>query len=77
VARPDLADRGWAVVLADLESEGIDSPVAPLARSGRVRSLRSLVSDPRPRLGSTPDGSDAWVELLGSGGGEELDEVLP
>ncbi len=77
VARPDLVDRGWAVVLADLESEGIDAAVAPLARSGRAGSLSSLVSDPRPRRSSTPVGSDAWVELLGSGGGEELDEVLP
>ncbi len=77
VARPYLADHGWAVVLADLESDGIEGPVAPLARSGPVRRLRSLVSDPRLRVGSTPIGSDAWVELLGSGGGEELDEVLP
>ena len=77
VARPALAGRGWAAVLADLESEGIDAAVAQLTRSGQVRSLRSLVSEPRPRLGSTPVGSGAWVELLGSGGGEELDEVLP
>ena len=77
IARPDLAGRGWAAVLADLEADGLDAPVLPLARSGRARALRSLLDDPRPRRGSTPVGSDAWVELLGSGGGEELDEVLP
>ncbi len=77
VARPDLGGSGWAVVLADLESDGLDAPVLPLARPGPARSLRSLVRGPRPRRGSTPVGSDAWVEVLGSGGGEELDEVLP
>jgi hypothetical protein len=35
-----------------------------------------MLDDPRPRRSSTPVGSDAWIELLGSGGGEELDEVL-
>ncbi len=77
VARPDLAGRGWAVVLEDLEAEGVEAPIAPLACGGQACSLASLLADPRPRWSSTPVGSDAWIELLGSGGGEELDEVLP
>jgi hypothetical protein len=40
------------------------------------RPLRSLLDDPRPRRCPTPVGSDAWVQLLGSGGGEHLDEAL-
>jgi hypothetical protein len=39
------------------------------------QSLRSLLDDPRQRC-PTPVGSDAWVQLLGSGGGEDLDEAL-
>jgi Replication-relaxation len=76
VARPNLADRCWAVVLAGLESDGLDAPVVPLGRSGQARTVRSVLDDPRPRRSPTPVGSDAWIELLGSGGGEELDEVL-
>jgi hypothetical protein len=76
VARSDLGGRAWAVVLADLESDGLDAPVVPLGRSGQARALRSALDDPRPRRSATPVGSDAWIELLGSGGGEELEEVL-
>jgi hypothetical protein len=76
VARPDLTGRGWAVVLADLESDGLDAPVVPLGRSGQPRPLCELITDPRPRRSSTPVASYAWIELLGSGGGEDLDEVL-
>jgi len=75
VARSDRAGRAWAVVLADLESDSVDAPVVHLGRSGQPRPLRSVLDDPRPRHSATPVGSDAWVELLGSGGGEEL-EVL-
>lgn len=76
VARPDPGGRAWAVVLGDLESEGLDAPVVPLGRSGQPRALCSVLDDPRPRRSATPVGSDAWIELLGSGGGEEIDEVL-
>lgn len=76
VARSDLGGRAWGVVLGDLESDGLDAPVVPLSRSGRARALHSVTDDPRPRRSATPVGFDAWIELLGSGGGEELEEVL-
>lgn len=76
VARSDVRSRVWAVVLAVLESDGVDAPVVPVGRSGQPRHLQSLLDDPRSRQSTTPVGSDAWIELLGSGGGEELDEVL-
>jgi hypothetical protein len=75
VARPNLAVRAWAVVLADLQSIGLDVSVVPLDRSGQTRALRSVLDDPSPRRSATPVGSAAWIKLLGSGGGEELDEV--
>lgn len=71
-----LRGRVWAVVLADLDASGIDAPVVPVGRAGERQPLRSLLDDPRPRRCSTPVGSDVWVQLLGSGGGEDLDEAL-
>ena len=79
VGRSSAATLGghvWAVVLADLEASGPDSPVARIGRAGEHQPLRSLLDDPRPRHCPTPVGSDAWVQLLGSGGGEDLDEAL-
>jgi hypothetical protein len=79
VGRPHaalLGGRVWAVVLADLDASGIDAPVAPVGRAGERQPLRLLLDDPRPRRCPTPVGSDAWVQLLGSGGGEDLDQAL-
>lgn len=79
VGRPQadsLAGRVWAVVLADLEASGIDAHVVPVGGAGKREPLRSLLDDFRPRRCPTPVGSDAWVQLLGSGGGEDLDEAL-
>lgn len=79
VGRPQAASldgRVWGVVLADLEASGIDAPVVPVGRAGERQPLRSLLDDSRRRRCPTPVGSDAWVQLLGSGGGEDLDEAL-
>lgn len=71
-----IRGRVWAAVLADLDAFGIDAHVVPVGRAGERQPLRSLFDDPRPRRCPTPVGSDAWVRLLGSGGGEDLDEAL-
>ncbi|HEV8489408.1 MAG TPA: hypothetical protein VGQ58_06435, partial [Candidatus Limnocylindrales bacterium] len=76
VGRSRLDGRVWGVILGDLESAGLDAPVVPLSRSRQPRNLRSVLEDPHPRRSAAPVGSAAWIELLGSGGGEELDEVL-
>jgi Replication-relaxation len=71
-----LTGRLWAVVLGDLEALGLNAPVTPLGGSRTSAPLWSLLNDPRPRRCPTPVGSNAWVTLLGSGGGEDLDEAL-
>jgi hypothetical protein len=76
VGQSRLAGRAWAVVLNELERAGLDAPVLPLSRASQTRDLRLVLDDSRPRRSGTPVGSDGWIELLGSGGGEELDEVL-
>ena len=76
VGQARLVGGAWGVVLADLESVGLDASLLPLHRGGQPRALCAVLDDPRPRRSPTPVGSAAWIELLGSGGGEELDEVL-
>lgn len=71
-----LAGRLWAIVLGDVDALGLRAPLAPISGSNTSNPLGSLLRDPRPRRCATPVGSDAWVTLLGSGGGEDLDETL-
>lgn len=76
VGRFRLDGCAWGVVIAELESDGLNAALFPISRAAQPRVFRSVLEDPRPRRSATPVGSDAWIELLGSGGGEELDEVL-
>ncbi len=74
--RATVAGHVWATTFADLEHAGLDAPVVPVGGAGERQPLRSLLDEPRPRRCPTPVASPAWVELLGSGGGEDLDEAL-
>lgn len=71
-----LAGRVWAVVLGDLEASGLDASTTSVSGPSASQPLRPLLNDTRSRRSPTPVGSDAWVTLLGSGGGEDLDEAL-
>jgi Replication-relaxation len=75
-SRPALEGRSFGVVAADLASAGFDASVAPIGWRGERGHLATLITEPRSRRSGTPVGSDAWVELLGSGGGEDVDRVL-
>jgi hypothetical protein len=74
--RPALEGRSFGVVAGDLASAGLEAPAWPVAWRGERRPVASLIAEPRPRRSGTPVGSDAWIELLGSGGGEDVDRVL-
>jgi len=74
--RPALEGRSFAVVAGDLDSAGFEAPVAPVGWRGERAPLATLIAEPRSRRSGTPVGSAAWVELLGSGGGEDVDRVL-
>jgi hypothetical protein len=63
-------------VLADLKTAGTGASVVSFAPGGGRNRLGSIVSDPRSRRCATPIGSDAWLELLAFGGGEDLGEAL-
>jgi hypothetical protein len=74
--RPSLEGRSFGVVAGDLASAGLQAPVAPVGWRGERAPLDALIAEPRSRRSGTPVGSAAWVELLGSGGGEDVDRVL-
>ncbi len=74
--RPALEGRSFAVVATDLASSGFEALVAPVGWRGDRQPLAALISEPRSRLSGAPVGSAAWIELLGSGGGEDVDRVL-
>lgn len=74
--RPRLGGRAWAVSLLDLESRALDAPVATVGFDGSSQSLGRILKDPQPRSCPAPVGSAVWVQMLGSGGAEDLDEVL-
>lgn len=73
---PGLAGRAWAIVLSDLKTAGVEAAAVSLELRGGRNTLAAIVRDPRPRRCDTPVGSDAWLELLASGGGEDLAEAL-
>jgi hypothetical protein len=74
--RPALEGRAFGVVAGNLGSAGLEAPTLPIGWHGERAALATLIAEPRSRRSGTPVGSAAWVELLGSGGGEDVDRVL-
>jgi hypothetical protein len=73
---PGLRRQAWAIVLGELKAHGLDAMVAPLHVGGQRMAVGALLADPRPRRCPTPVATDAWLRILGYGGGEEIDEAL-
>jgi hypothetical protein len=73
---PTGSPRGWVCELALLTDHALDAPVWALGAAEAPVPLRSLIVDRRPRRCSTPVGGPAWLDLLGSGGGEDFSEAV-
>lgn len=73
---PRLIGRCRAVVLPELQAAGADAAAIPVGWRGQPRPLIAVPDDPRPRRCPTPVGTEAWVNLLATGGGEDLREAL-
>ena len=71
-----LAGRSWVARLCDLRSAGLDALAAPLLPAASAVPLRAVLTDRQSRLTATPVGSVGWAELLGTGGGDDLDQAL-
>ena len=73
----DLGGLSLIVVTGDdLHRRGIAAELASAAGPSRTLPLGTLLSDGRPRRSATPVATRAWLEMLGSGGGEERGELL-
>lgn len=66
----------WTVDRDDLRRAGADAPISSLAGPPPTSSLRAAMVDARPRHSREPVGGHAWIELLGTGGGEDVAAVL-
>ena len=71
-----LRERAWLVELPDLRRRGLGAAVDPLAAPGPARPLVTLAASTRTRLCPTPVGSLPWLELLASGGAEDMEACL-
>jgi Replication-relaxation len=71
-----LEGRSWVVRLTDLGAGGLNALAVPIVGREPPHSLRALATDPIVRMSTAPVGSVAWIELLGQGGGEDLDRAL-
>lgn len=67
---------GWAVELAEVLRLGLAAPVHPLIGIDDPQSVASLLTDPASRACPTPVGSPHWLQLLGTGGGEDFGHAL-
>lgn len=66
----------WTVTVDDLERAGVRTEITALAASSDPVELLTVLADQRPRLSPTPVGSEAWLDLLGTGGSEQRDDLL-
>ena len=71
-----LRGRCWAVVLPELRPLGASAEAIPVGWAGEPRRLIAVLDDPRSRRCPTPIGTEAWINLLATGGGEDLSEAL-
>lgn len=67
---------GWVCELPSVAATGLDAPAWPLSANHVSEPLRALATDWRHRRCPSPVGSPAWLQLLATGGGEDLDEAL-
>ncbi len=74
--REAMQGRAWTVTIEALAAEGLEARIRPLGWREPERSLASLCLDTAGRASEAPVGSQAWLRILGSGGGEDLSALL-
>jgi hypothetical protein len=74
-ADEEVAARVWVTTLTELRSRHLAAGILGLGASGPRTAIEDLLG-PANRRSRTPVGSEAWLQLLGEGGIEELDDVV-
>lgn len=70
------AQRTWVTTLPALRADGLNAVTVSLGRVHRAARLSDLLGDPRPRRSGQEVATEAWIRVLGEGGGEDLDALL-
>jgi hypothetical protein len=66
----------WTAARDDLRLAGADAPITSLTGPAATSSLRAATVEAGPWRSREPVGSQAWIELLGTGGGEDVPAIL-
>lgn len=66
----------WGATAEDLHANGARAPLDCLHPGRPSTILRDVTAESRNRRSAAPVATGAWLELLGSGGGEELSDIL-
>lgn len=76
--RPGLEMRGhaWVTLLADVRRRGLNADAHPAWSVDGPVALADLIDDQRDRSSAAPVASDAWLDLLATGGVEDFDRIL-
>ncbi len=76
--RPGLAMRGhaWVALLADVRRPGLNADAYPAWSVDGPVALADLIDDQRDRSSAALVASDAWLDMLATGGVEDFDRLL-
>jgi len=74
--RPGLTGRASALTLPELQQAAVGATVAAVGWSAPSRPITAILVGHRRRHCPAPVGTAAWVQMLGTGGAEDLDEAL-
>lgn len=76
--RPGLAVRGhaWVTLLTDVRRRGLNADAYPAWSVDGPVALVDLIDDQRDRSSAALVGSDAWLDMLATGGVEDFDRLL-
>lgn len=77
----DVASRTWVTTLAALRARHLEAGIISLDASGHRTTVAGLLTPVTSRDGSSRDGSadvgsNAWIQLLGQGGVEDVESTL-
>jgi len=71
-----LNERAWVTTIEHLRRDPLEAPVIPHRPPGTRQTIGSLCRSLRQRQTTAPVGSDRWMQMMGSGAGEDFGIAL-